>query len=139
MNMILTIFFWLLIGVSTAYFAQQRGRNPYIWFAIGIFFGLLGLLFVFLLPVVNANEESDSNVDKESFAPLLPQKNHEFLINDWFYLDSQNKQQGPISFNALKKMLEEEEIKRSTFVWSEGMPDWKKIEEFGELKDFLEE
>ncbi len=138
--MILTMFFWLLMGVSTAYFAQQRGRNPYIWFAIGIFFGLLGLLFVFLLPIVNVNEEmNDSIAEKESFVPLLSQKSHEFLIKDWFYLDSQNKQQGPIPFNALKKMFEGEELKRNTFVWSEGMSDWKKIEEFGELKDVLAE
>lgn len=143
MNSFLIVFFWLLMGISAAYFANQRGRSPYVWFAIGILFGLLGLLFVFLLPVVNKDEleleQGDSGVNKESFTLLPAYKNHEFFIKDWFYLDSQHKQQGPVSFDILKKMLQDETIQRSSFVWCEGMLDWKKIEEFGELKDVLAE
>jgi hypothetical protein len=145
--MFLTLFFWLLMGFSTAYFAQQRGRNPYLWFIIGIFFGLLGLLFVFLLPVVNADgsgsgfEEKDiikgedSSGDSPDF--FAPSKSHDFFIKDWFYLDSQSKQYGPISFDLLKKLVEEEKIQRSSYVWCVGMTGWKRIEEFDELKALL--
>lgn len=140
MDSILTLFFWLLVGFSTAYFAYQRGRNPYAWFMIGVFFGLLGLLFVFLLPVVNANEAelNERGNDSQEVLTLLPSREtHDFLVKDWFYLDSQNKQEGPISFAILNKILEEGKIQKSTFVWCEGMGDWKRIEDFSELKDLL--
>lgn len=136
MDTILTLFFWLLVGFSTAYFAYQRGRNPYAWFIIGIFFGLLGLLFVFLLPAVNANEtEINANqIDNKEVLTLLPSREtQDFLIKDWFYLDSQHKQQGPISFEDLKKNFEEGKIQQSSFVWCEGMSDWKKIKDIGEF------
>lgn len=137
----LTIFLWLLMGFSSAYFASQRGRNPYIWFVIGLLFGALGLIFLFLLPVItnDSSDEMESDVDKEMFELTPSNKNHEFLVKDWFYLDIEHKQQGPISFDTLKTMLAEGNIQRSSYVWSEGMVDWKKIEEFGELKDVLEE
>jgi len=32
--------FWLLMGVLTAHFAHKRGRDPFLWFFIGVILGV---------------------------------------------------------------------------------------------------
>lgn len=147
MLIILSIFFWLLIGAATAYYAQQRGRDPFIWFIIGICLGLLGLLLLFILPVMEevkqGSAESRSSdlistvESEEDFKNESLKKNQDYLVRDWFYLDQARKQQGPATFDALKKFWMEGKIGLMSFVWCEGMENWKKIEELSDLKEAL--
>lgn len=144
--MVLSIIFWLLIGAATAYFAQQRGRDPFMWFLIGIFLGLLGLLLLFLLPVTDKTPESVSGGADRPLQPQEPSKeavlsvkNHDYLIRDWFYLDAEVKQQGPMTFDGLKRLWQEGKVGPDSFVWCDGMEGWKKIEELLDLKEGLVE
>lgn len=145
--MIISMFFWLLTGAATGHFAKQRGRDPVIWFLIGIFLGLLGLLLLFIMPVVSDAEQkesmegasqSSSSLFEESFHEEEPAKlKHDFLIKDWFYLDETRKQLGPVSFDIIKGAWKEGKIGPSTFLWSEGMENWKKLENLHEMKEYL--
>jgi hypothetical protein len=144
--MVLSIIFWLLIGAATAYFAQQRGRDPLIWLVIGIFLGLLGLLLLFLLPSVKGDQPKDADAQafrKEPQEPVIQTapaiQDHSYLVRDWFYLDAEPKQQGPVTFDFLKKIWREGQIGIGTFVWCDGMEKWKKIDELDSLKHGLEE
>ena len=130
--MILTLFFWFLIGGACSYFATQRGRDPYAWLSIGLFLGVLGLILLFLLPKVEAKEtvpsdEVDSKISEDE--NLKPP----FSAKDWFYLDQSHQQHGPLSFDQLKILWDERTITKSTFIWSEGMAEWKKIQDLTEL------
>jgi hypothetical protein len=138
-----------LIGVATAYFANQRGRDPYIWFAIGIFLGLIGLILLMVLPPLTEGTENSKNsaaqslpsssVILEATPPMLTEApKHDYLIKDWFYFDKASQQQGPITFDALKALWLEEKINPLSFVWSEGMDQWRKIGELDELSKALQ-
>ena len=37
-------------GIISAYFAHRQGRNPYRWFFIGLFFGMLGCFALLFVP-----------------------------------------------------------------------------------------
>lgn len=54
-------------------------------------------------------------------------------MNDYFYLDSQNRQHGPISPDKFA----ENGVTPQTLVWCNGMKDWAPAETVPELKDFF--
>jgi hypothetical protein len=126
------ILLWLLLGIITAYFAQQRGRNPQIWFFIGMVFGLLGLAFLFLLPTYPQEPEletpasstaSNSNPNIEQIIP----SNYQNIT--WYYLDPERKQIGPVSFETIQNLYRQGDLITSSYVWCEGMQEWRKIVE----------
>lgn len=109
-----------LIGGLSAYLAYRRGKNPYLWFFIGFFFGALGILFIFFSP---------KPVPKEEPTPIIPTiqgPKDKF----WYYLDTLHQQQGPMSHDALTSAWREGKLNLSTYVWNEELPDWKPLEEF---------
>ncbi|MEI6242071.1 MAG: DUF4339 domain-containing protein [Chlamydiota bacterium] len=120
------IVFWVILGLISAHIATKRGKNPYFWFAMGLVFGIFGLLALFLFvpkkiqPPVVVREENP----KPSF--FFQEENTEKL---WYYVNKSNEQIGPISFGALSKLWEEEKISSSTYLWNEAWASWKKIED----------
>ena len=146
---------WFLMGGICAYQAKQRGRNPLAWFAIGLLFGILGLILLFLLKPLNAAylkrpmiiisktgspfsfkkaaEPANQSVTGEiPFLPVIaPELQH--LTKEhkmWYYLDEENKRFGPMSFHALHGAWQEGAVTRTTYVWNEDFDGWKF---FGEL------
>ena len=54
-------------------------------------------------------------------------------MNAYFYIDSRNQQQGPIS----PERFAENGVTPQTLIWCVGMPDWKPAGTVPELKDFF--
>lgn len=55
---------------------------------------------------------------------------------EWYYIDVADKEpKGPISIRDIDVMMRTNAIDTSTYVWREGMDDWKKIFQIEELKD----
>jgi len=130
MSTFLTFVLCLLLGAICSHFALKRGRDPYAWFAIGFFFGLLGILVLFLLPVRNQEEKPEEVL-------VMQEPVHDYINKKWFYINPGTPQQGPIEFTALKDLWKEEKISVSTFVWCEGMDQWRRIEELLSLQKIL--
>ncbi len=112
------------IGALSAYLAIRQGRNPYLWFFIGIFFGLLGVLAMFFAPVKHKPKQAAPQ-------PLL--LTEEIIAGPtdkfWYYLDSAHAQKGPMSLSALNKAWKQGTITAQTFVWNEEFSDWKPLKE----------
>jgi HIV Tat-specific factor 1 len=57
---------------------------------------------------------------------------------EWYYIDSVKREpSGPISIRDLDVLMRTNLIDTNTYVWKEGMEDWKKIFQVGELKDIV--
>ena len=119
-------------GAATAYFANERGRDPLLWFMVGMFFGIFGLIFLFVLPTV----QRDALPDEAEYALLESQseiapavQDHQYMIKEWFYYDQQQERHGPVAFETLKTLWKKGEVNDETYIWSEGLENWKKIEE----------
>lgn len=121
----LLLFFtaWTLFGLLACYYANKRGRNPYPWFFIGFFLGLIGLLILFILPKIEKQEE------KKSHTPKMPPPLPDTL---WYYLDKDHKQHGPISQTWLSKEIAQNRLNKDTLVWNENLKDWKKVKDLHE-------
>jgi hypothetical protein len=82
--------------------------------------------------------ESDKKetVDPEEIAPVISEPAER--LTDWFYLDKNRIQVGPVAFNALKRAWDDKEITIETLVWREGMGEWKKVAELPSLREVLQ-
>ena len=117
------LFFWIATGGLSAYLAKKRGKNPYLWFGIGMFLGVLGLFFLLFMPkqkkkVPEPKKEEGVTID------VTPSFKEKF----WYYLGEGNAQEGPISFDALKRAFHEGKVSDTTYVWNEEMEEWQHFE-----------
>jgi hypothetical protein len=125
------IFIWLLIGIATAYVAQQKGRDPRIWLFIGLLLGIFGLILVYFLPSVEEKKAESSENEIEIFplssteiepiSDLVPQG---YKSKKWFYLTQDRQQIGPLSFQELKDKWVSKSLTEDSYVWCEDMPEW---------------
>lgn len=133
MNVTIAILIWLSIGYITARCAEKRGRNLIAWFVLGILFGLFALIAVFLLPPLT-DESPLISVVKDGDEPKEPFLD---LHDDWFYLDRENRQKGPVSFEDLAVAWDDGIITVDSYVWCESMEEWKKIKDVPDLLENL--
>ena len=146
MENMLTILMWLAFGAACAYNAKKQKRNPVIWFFIGLFLGIFGLLILLLLPLIQRlrkpQQQSTPAQTPEATVSVLP--NQEILKNKvnessaqamWYYLSSDKEQKGPMSLNALEREWKNGNVTSSHFLWNETLQDWKR---FGEIFPDLE-
>ena len=129
MQVVLTVLIWAIIGLLIAHLAKQRGRDPFVWFFLGLAFGVFTLLALFLLPAKKDKEIGDvkeAAIQQPSFFSVLPS---EFQSKQWFYLDENEHQIGPIGFSFLEQKWNQHLLSGSTYVWCEGMESWHQITE----------
>jgi len=136
MEALITLVLWICSGTLCAYVANRRGRDPFAWFLIGLLLGLVGLLLLFLFPVIEHPEDKVPS-EQEAIAEWTPVPPTLPTSKDWFYLDSQHKQQGPLSFTSLKTIWQKGNLSPSSLVWSEGMEQWLPIEKLPNLQQNL--
>jgi hypothetical protein len=122
MNFLFTLAWIFLTSALTAYVARARGRSPFRWFLIGFFFGLLGLLALFLFP-----KKEEAGVQHTEPPPLAPQQPPALLF--WYYLDEKHQQQGPLSSVAFDTVRKEGKLGVNTYVWNTDMDNWKRLDE----------
>lgn len=133
MEILVVVFSWLLFGGASSYFAGQRGRDPFAWFLIGMLLGILGLLLLFLLPPLNKEEEaSPVEIPKEEA------EDSSYRLKSWYYLDENNEQVGPASFNQLKKAGQAGKIRQDTLLWCEGMKQWTPMADLPMIREALQ-
>lgn len=135
MQTLFTFLIAALFGGICAFYAKQRGRDPLNWFFIGIFLGVIGLILLFILPVKKAPELAPQvdTLPVPTEEPVFPQ--NDFLSSSkpplfWYYLDPENKQFGPMSFEGLQTAWKDGKVIDQTYIWNEEMSNWK---HFGEV------
>lgn len=141
MQTIISFVIFLVFGAICSYFAKQKGRDPVAWYVLGMLFCLLALIVLFLLPPLKTSSQNDIEVDEDQ--KLSGEKPDDqithpsYLISEWFYIGIQKRTEGPVAFDFLKKMWAEERISENSFVWTEGMKQWKRVKELKGMEDAL--
>lgn len=51
-----------------------------------------------------------------------------------FFVDNQGQPEGPLTAKQVIDRIQNGQIRRSTLVWKRGTPDWRRAEDFGELR-----
>lgn len=55
---------------------------------------------------------------------------------EWFYSDGEERL-GPVTQDSLRDLLQSGKVKATDLVWTEGMIDWKTVNEVPELRSLL--
>ena len=108
------------LGFVGAYVAKKRKLNPFFWFAICSFFGLIPLLIFIFLPRV-LKRQKEKSPPPVKVAPPLPFPAESI----WYYLDEKELQKGPMSFLKLQEMQQKGQLSGDTYIWNETMTHWK--------------
>lgn len=131
--------FW---GYITANMAKKKGRDSRAWFFLGFLFNIFAFgILLFLpnqellkapseVPAISANEPQQLLAAPVTQDPKLTTLSHRL----WYYLDAEHNQVGPVDFTTLKELKKGGKISLSTFLWSEGMTDWKHLDDLSYLK-----
>ncbi len=124
------ILFWIFFGCIASYFAQKRGRHPILWFVLGLVLGVVGILLLFVLP----KKERKSRV-----VPPPRLDRSEQWLKLWYYVDAPTREQkGPMEFTELAQNWKEKQLSKESYIWGEGMGEWKKLNELPEVVKDLE-
>ncbi len=122
MLQLIILLFGLIFGLLTSSFATKRGRSPLPWFIAGFMFGIFGLATLLLLPLIK--KKSQQTIVKKT-APQITRS--DAWLKLWYYLDPNHSQKGPIEFPELIQSWKARQIGESTFIWGEGMAEWKRL------------
>ena len=118
----------LLTGATTAYYAFRQRRSPIIWFAVGFFFGLLGLLALFITfarkQKMRGPKVVTAKVAPKAMHPLEQLIPAEQTAKLWYYLDPEHQPLGPMSFHALQSAWDKGSLNKDSYVWNEDLTDW---------------
>lgn len=139
-SLILSVFIWLAVGAITANFAKKRGRDPYVWFFIGMLLGIFGILALFIMPSLKTDAPAEEARVEPMIIEELPQEPKKlFHLKDWHCIDTEKVQRGPLSFRELKSLWNKGQLLPHSYVWTEGMTVWLPIEKIPNLEDSLKE
>lgn len=119
----------LVMGAISAYMAKSRGKNPYLWFFLGSLFGIFGLMLLVFSSKPAPKAAQKGEVGSSPTIDITPAIDPEHQNKLWHYLEPDNTQHGPMSFDALSRALMEGKISKNTLVWSENLEGWKPLGE----------
>ena len=140
----------LVMGMICGHTAKTyKNRDYRLWFVLGMLFGLISLIILYIMPAkkklteaVQANSTSTkanpsvTNAEALKIANMNPLP---MITNQWYYLDSDNTQVGPLSFQRLKDSYLDGTLSDTNYVWNEDLSEWKKLSELPEYLDILKE
>ena len=143
-NYFILVLLWLVFGIITSNVASTKGRDPFIWFFLGILGGWIALLVVFLLPAVEERLEGTIPQDPISEDPEVGQvidvtstaeEMEPVAVEEedatWFFLNEEHEQQGPVTESKLQELFDEGKLSETSYVWRDGMEEWKPLKESG--------
>lgn len=147
-NMLLSFILLLIIAALTAYYASKKGRNTMIWFVLGLLLGVFAPLILLFLPKLKPEGDglptmtlSKPDPYNTLFPEIPPTPDDQKLKEEenklWYYLDQEHIQIGPVSAYALRELWNRGRLDLNSYVWSEGMANWEKVDDLPDLKDVL--
>lgn len=133
-DMFLQLLLALLFGALCADQAKKRGRHPVVWFCLGALFNLFAVAALFILPSLfqdgltveeehKGNGASASDATSVSELPLVGDPR----CRQWFFLDGTSVAQGPVAFRNIHNAWDKKLLSAESYVWTEGMSEWKPI------------
>ncbi len=119
-----------------------------LWFIVGILLGIFAPLILLFLSSVKNQASSDglptmnvSNPDPSlqtlPQSQILPQAIVKADEGLWYYLDQDHQQMGPVSVIALRSLWNRGELQLLSYVWTDGMEQWQRIDHLPHLKSIL--
>lgn len=122
----------LFCALLCASLAQKKGKHPLIWGIIGFSLSIFGIILFLLQDYFDRKKAKKIKV-LEKKQSLEPPPVEDF----WYYVDSGCHKIGPVKLRDLENAWEKSNINENSYIWKNGMPEWKKIKEIPEVSKDL--
>lgn len=129
-NLDLLLLISVLCGLCTAYLGFRYKKDPLLWFFIGGFFGLPGVvLSAAYLLLFEKKREVAFATGSQSTMQAAPLETSFEVKTDiaWYYLTPDEETIGPLSFERMQTLYNEKKLSEFTLVWNESFEDWQTI------------
>lgn len=140
-SIFLSMIVLLVIACFSAYYANRKGRNPVAWFILGFLIGIFAPLILFFLSDLKETEltmtVSSPSPSLHPRPPPVDLKRQEEEDKLWYYLDLHHQQMGPVSVVALRELWNTGRLELKSYMWTEGMPQWERVNNLPILKEVL--
>ena len=141
-QIIFSLIMSFIIAGLTGYYAEQKGRSSIAWFIITLFISFIAPLILYFLPPLNDIKEGiiqpiDKPITLLQSPPQIPKDSDAVADKLWYYLDANHQQYGPVSLIALKELWDTARLDLNSYVWSEGMEKWERVESLPKLREAL--
>lgn len=103
----------IVIATINAYISILKGFKWPTWFILTLLLGPLVTIILYFSKKKKTSLEESFTIPRDGL---------------WFYLTKDSKQIGPISSYRVEELFEIKELSHDTYVWKEGMQEWKKLE-----------
>lgn len=147
----------LLIVAIAVLLARSKGKSPFFWGLLSLFFGIWALLVLVLLPRSQetsdagesqekrplSTEESKKPSQEKKLAPSLssvpelktsPFSSGQLATADWYFLNEQKTIEGPFRLQRLQELANQGKVGEHSWVWCELFSQWQHIEKDSMLK-----
>lgn len=137
LQFILSLIVSIVFAFISASVAERKGRNTTTWFIMGVLFSFFALIVLLFLPSLKKEEGpmAPKTPVPDVLSQFPPRSEEEDKL--WFYLDVDHQQMGPVSVVALRELWNTGLLELNSFVWSEGMDKWEKVESLQKLREAL--
>lgn len=154
-NYLFSLLMGVILGLLAAHLAMRKGREPMIWFLVGLLTGLVGIaLLYFLTPMGfgGGKEEEKAKAEDAEKKELLPapsvggqqsgsEEQGPAALEDseqWFYLDGEHQQQGPFNLGELREAWRQQRLQPTSYVWCPHLSGWMTVESLPTLQGALQ-
>jgi hypothetical protein len=117
-------------GLISSYLAYRGGKNPILWFLVGVLFGFFGVFALFFSGHFKKKKPAPPNNGIEPKPYLLGPSN-----KFWYYLDASGTQVGPMSYNGMTTAWKDGRVPITAFVWHEELIDWQPLQDLIRLEN----
>lgn len=87
------------------------------------------------MPLFEKKKEAAQKNPSQPPSLLPPPRNEWNQL--WYYLDASRKTNGPIAFPELHSLWKTQGLNENSYLWAEGMENWKKVHELSDLLEDL--
>ncbi len=145
----LLLTFWTISAFICAHLAKQRGRNVFLWFALGLMFTVFAVLSLFFLPPKEKKKEEPEaasslrvvkqSASESSFYPENKPTPYSQPVSKriptsktipWYFINKNLEKVGPLKLPELRKAFVENQLDDSTYIWCEEFDNWMQLSEF---------
>ena len=140
-NLDLILLISVACGIATAALAYRYKKDPLLWFFVGGFFGLPGVILTALYLLIFEKKPEMALATSQGTVQTTSRGADVSIKTDvdWYYLTPDEETKGPYTFDKMKSLFQQKTLSEFTLVWNESLEDWSTIASLTGLEGKLSE
>jgi len=119
----------VIIPAASSTVRRLHDVNKSAWWLLVFLIPTIGQLVIFIFTLLDSHPTANKWGDNPKKPYSTPSSDFSVANQQYFYIDTNQQQQGPVAVNELIKFG----VSRNTMVWKQGMNNWQPVGTLPEL------